>query len=42
MSLDDGRITFQCSDSIDSEHKILCGAYNELDENLTFCDWHNF
>lgn len=42
MSFGDGNITFQCSDSIDSEHKILCGAYNELDENLTFCDWHNF
>lgn len=42
MSLDDGSVSFQCSDSIDFKHKILCGAYNELDENLTFCDWHNF
>lgn len=42
MSFSDGSITFQCSDSIDFEHKILCGAYNELDENLTFCDFHNF
>lgn len=42
MSLDDGRVSFQCSDSIDFENKILCSAYNELDESLTFCDWHNF
>lgn len=42
MSLNDGSVSFQCSDSIDFEHKILCSAYNELDENLTFCDWHNF
>ncbi len=42
MAFSDGRVSFQCSDSIDFEHKILCSAYNELDENLTFCDWHNF
>lgn len=42
MSLDDGRVAFQCSDSLDFEHKILCSAYDELDEDLTFCDWHNF
>lgn len=42
MTLDDGRVSFQCSDNIDFEHKILCSAYDELDENLTFCDWHNF
>ncbi|MCM1132413.1 MAG: hypothetical protein NC340_02975 [Ruminococcus flavefaciens] len=42
MSFDDGRITFQCSDSLDFEHQILCNAYDELDETLTFCDWHNF
>lgn len=42
MSLDDGRVSFQCSDSIDFENKILCSAYNELDESLTFCGWHNF
>ncbi len=42
MAFSDGRVSFQCSDSIEFEHKILCSAYNELDENLTFCDWHNF
>lgn len=42
MSFSDGSVTFQCSDSIDFEHKILCSAYDELDENLVFCDWHNF
>ena len=42
MSLDDGRVAFQCSDSIDRKHEILCSAYDELNENLTFCDWHNF
>lgn len=42
MSFIDGRVSFQCSDSIDFEHKILCSAYDELDENLVFCDWHNF
>lgn len=42
MSFSDGSVTFQCSDSIDFEHKILYSAYDELDENLVFCDWHNF
>ncbi|MDE5764913.1 MAG: hypothetical protein K2I00_08110 [Ruminococcus sp.] len=42
MSFSDGSVSFQCSDSIDFENKILCSAYDELDENLTFCDWHNF
>ncbi|MDE5854434.1 MAG: hypothetical protein K2H19_05165 [Ruminococcus sp.] len=42
VGLSDGGVSFQCSDSVDHKHKILCGAYDELDENLTFCDWHNF
>lgn len=43
LGLSDGRVSFQCSDSIeDFSNKILCSAYDDLDENLTFCDWHNF
>lgn len=33
-------LSFQCSDNFDC--KILCGAYDELDEKLVFTDWHNF
>lgn len=40
LSLGDGIITFQCSDDYDD--KFLCGAYDELDEDLIFSDWHNF
>lgn len=38
--LSDGSISFQCSDAFDNA--ILCSAYDELDENLCFTDWHNF
>lgn len=31
--------SFQFSDGWDGE--IACGAYDELDENFTFSDWHN-
>ena len=40
IGLDDGKISFQCSDNFDNE--ILCGAYAVLDEELAFSDWHNF
>ena len=32
--------SFQCSDSWGKE--ILCAAYDELDEEFVFTDWHNF
>lgn len=40
IGLDDGEISFQCSDQFDCE--ILCGAYAVLDDALAFSDWHNF
>lgn len=40
IGLSDGSISFQCSDGFDNV--ILCGAYAELDEDLSFNDWHNF
>ncbi len=40
IGLSDGSISFQCSDGFDNV--ILCGAYAELDEDLSFSDWHNF
>ena len=40
IGLDDGEISFQCSDNFDCA--ILCGAYAVLDEELAFSDWHNF
>ena len=40
VCLSDGYISFQCSDTLGDI--ILCGAYDQLDENLTFTDWHNF
>ena len=40
VTLCDGSIAFQCSDAFDEA--ILCGAYAELDEELSFTDWHNF
>ena len=40
IGLDDGEISFQCSDDFDCA--ILCGAYAVLDEELAFSDWHNF
>ena len=36
----DTDISFQCSDGFDNA--ILCGAYDNLDEELRFTDWHNF
>ena len=40
VGLHDGEISFQCSDDFDEA--ILCGAYAELHEDLSFDDWHNF
>ena len=40
IGLGDGEISFQCSDKLDNA--ILCGAYDVLDEDLAFSDWHNF
>ncbi len=40
VGLDDGEISFQCSDNFDCA--ILCGAYAVLDEELAFSDWHNY
>ena len=40
LTLDDGEISFQCSDSFDNQ--ILCGAYGVIDEELSITDWHNF
>lgn len=40
LTLDDGEISFQCSDNFDNE--ILCGAYGVIDEELSITDWHNF
>lgn len=40
IGLDDGEISFQCSDNFDCA--ILCGAYAVLDEELAFSDWHNY
>lgn len=40
ITLDDGEISFQCSDNFDNE--ILCGAYDVIDEELSITDWHNF
>lgn len=40
VCLMEGHVSFQCSDNLGLE--ILCSAYDELDENLAFTDWHNF
>ena len=40
IGLDDGEISFQCSDDFDCA--ILCGAYAVIDEDLCISDWHNF
>lgn len=40
LTLDGKMFSFQCSDSWDSQ--IMCGAYDKLDEDFTFTDWHNF
>ena len=40
LTLGGKKFSFQCSDSWDSQ--IMCGAYDKLDEDFTFTDWHNF
>ena len=40
LGLHDGGVSFQCSDDFGKE--VLCCAYDQLDEDLTFTDWHNF
>lgn len=40
LGLKDDCVSFQCSDNFDA--RILCGAYDNLDKQLTFKDWHNF
>ncbi|MBR7080910.1 MAG: hypothetical protein IKI40_10410 [Treponema sp.] len=40
ISLQDGGLSFQCSDNFANE--ILCGAYGEMDEELSIQEWHNF
>lgn len=40
LGLSDGCVSFQCSDNFGEQ--ILCSAYDDLDEQLTFTDWHNF
>ncbi|MBR4342221.1 MAG: hypothetical protein IKP88_05910 [Lachnospiraceae bacterium] len=40
INLNDGEISFQCSDNFDNA--ILCGAYGVIDEELSIQDWHNF
>lgn len=39
LSIKENRVAFQCSDSCDGT--ILCAAYDQLDEELCFTDWHN-
>lgn len=40
IELTEDGLCFQCSDKFGKA--ILCGAYDELDEELCFTDWHNF
>lgn len=40
VCLSDEYISFQCSDKFN--HAVLCSAYDELDSELRFTDWHNF
>ncbi|MBP3886886.1 MAG: hypothetical protein J6F30_04430 [Cellulosilyticum sp.] len=40
LTLDGNKFSFQCSDSWDNQ--VMCGAYDQLDEDFTFTDWHNF
>lgn len=40
LGLDDGYVSFQCSDNFGME--IMCVAYDCLNEQLVFTDWHNF
>ena len=39
LYFDGRRMSFQFSDSWGAQ--LACGAYDELDENFTFTDWHN-
>lgn len=40
MDISDCDTCFQCSDKFGPA--LLCAAYDSLDENLEFTDWHNF
>lgn len=40
LSIEDGYISFECSDDLNC--RILCAAYDCLNEDLEFTDWHNF
>lgn len=40
LTFEDRNVSFQCSDGFGNV--ILCGAYDRLDEQLMFRDWHNF
>ena len=40
ICLTDGYLSFQCSDKF--KKSVLCSAYDNLDKNLRFTDWHNF
>jgi hypothetical protein len=40
IGLMDRYISFQCTDSFGGA--IACGAYDNLDSNLNFTDWHNY
>ncbi|MBR5371710.1 MAG: hypothetical protein IK130_05800 [Oscillospiraceae bacterium] len=40
IGLMDNYISFQCTDSFGGV--VACGAYDDLDSNLNFTDWHNF
>lgn len=40
LVLDGKMFSFQCSDSWNCQ--IMCSAYDKLDENFVFTDWHNF
>ncbi len=40
LNLENNRMIFQCDDNVGLE--VLCGAYAEILEDLSFCDWHNF
>lgn len=44
LTFDLNIFSYQCSDtwSLMYDSGILCGAYDEIDENFEFLDWHNF
>lgn len=39
LNLENKRMVFQCDDDVGLE--VLCGAYAEILEDLSFYDWHN-